>query len=545
MDCEHCTEYLADFLLDELPESEAVLIQEHLNLCPGCMRTYKELKGTGKMLEAVPAMRTVQGSAEFDRAVRAGATVESAKIIEALPAEKRLRVEARRAARAARSSQRTSVRYMSRAWGLVVAVIIGVTAICLIFFAGNGAFTPRTQIGTLALSSGQVEAGSRENRSAGPAHEGQNIYIGDRIATSDGARARVELNDGTTLFVGPSSSVTLQPQSSTVDAFSVMVDNGGLGVNRPARTGDKDTPRTLLKWDVQSELGLLLPDPGAQLYVTVEHNGREFSGNALVVAGSTTIVSRTEGTEVTSTLNAGSRYLQGTGAGKGRTETADGARVPAWRVEMVSEADLQRMLNGRVKIVKRTGAGLEVELLYGRDTRKVSDDWIADPAANGALAQQADDAISVPTARLVHVIPFEAPLYLVLTINRDVRAERNLAFGALYTPERGISADIAREAALQVRIKSAHAHRAVVAAHKEPGKTERLALEIAAEKGGFAATLSSQSEKTSAVTLPPEFQGKTGQLWIQALSEGLKLDEVKISGTIPAEWLSESLSKAK
>src|ERR1700680_165884 len=100
MNCEHCTEYLADFLLDELPEHEAVLIQEHLNLCPACMRTYKELKGTGKMLEAVPAMRTITGSVEFDHAVRAGASVESAKIIEALPAEKRLRVEARRAARA-------------------------------------------------------------------------------------------------------------------------------------------------------------------------------------------------------------------------------------------------------------------------------------------------------------------------------------------------------------------------------------------------------------------------------------------------------------
>src|SRR5476651_1248787 len=91
MDCEHCTEYLADFLLDELPEGEAVLIQEHLNLCPPCMRRYKELKGTGKALEAVPAMRAVHGSQEFTRVVHAGAAVESQKIIEALPAEKRVR----------------------------------------------------------------------------------------------------------------------------------------------------------------------------------------------------------------------------------------------------------------------------------------------------------------------------------------------------------------------------------------------------------------------------------------------------------------------
>jgi predicted anti-sigma-YlaC factor YlaD len=99
MDCEHCTEFLADFLLDELPEAEAVLIQEHLNICAGCMRTYRELKGTGKALEAVPALRSIKGTPEFTRVVRAEAAVESAKIIEALPAEKRSRVEARRAAR--------------------------------------------------------------------------------------------------------------------------------------------------------------------------------------------------------------------------------------------------------------------------------------------------------------------------------------------------------------------------------------------------------------------------------------------------------------
>src|ERR1051326_6605327 len=108
MDCENCVEFLADFLLDELPESQAVLVQEHLNICPECMKAYKELKGTGKMLEKVPAMRAVQGSQEFTRAVRAGAAIESAKIISALPPERRMRLEARRAARGEKStSQRT------------------------------------------------------------------------------------------------------------------------------------------------------------------------------------------------------------------------------------------------------------------------------------------------------------------------------------------------------------------------------------------------------------------------------------------------------
>ncbi|MGD0093059.1 MAG: zf-HC2 domain-containing protein, partial [Planctomycetota bacterium] len=99
MDCTNCTERLADFLLDELPASEAVLVHEHLNLCPPCMRTYKELKGTGLALEAVPALRPVEGSPEFEEAVRAKAAVELAGILERLPADKRLKIEARRAAR--------------------------------------------------------------------------------------------------------------------------------------------------------------------------------------------------------------------------------------------------------------------------------------------------------------------------------------------------------------------------------------------------------------------------------------------------------------
>src|SRR3954466_10602484 len=106
MDCNSCNERLADFLLDELPESEAVLVQEHLNVCQECMRTYKDLKGTGKALEAVPSMRTVNGSTEFKQAVRAQAAVELTDIVGKLPPDKRLKLEARRAARLSRVIER-------------------------------------------------------------------------------------------------------------------------------------------------------------------------------------------------------------------------------------------------------------------------------------------------------------------------------------------------------------------------------------------------------------------------------------------------------
>ena len=551
MDCEHCTEFLADFLLDELPEAEAVLIQEHLNICPACMRTYRELKGTGKALEAVPALRSVKATPDFTRAVRAEAAVESAKIIEALPAEKRVRVEARRAARLSKfASQRaggaTATKPRSRVWAVVVALAIGATALCLILFYNNGnLLTPHTQLGTLSLATGAVESGNaREGRTPRAAREGQTIYSGDSIVTPDNARARIDLNDGTALFIGPSTHIILEPQSSTVEAFSIVVDGGELGVNRPLNTGgDRHSPgHTLLKWDVQSDLGMLLPDPGTQLFVSVSKSGSGFNGSALVVTGNAIVVSRAGGTEVTTTLGPGSKYLEGTGHAKGRTEAVADARVPAWRVELATEADLQRILNGHLKVLSRSSAGIEVELTYGHTAGDPAKDWVADPAGAAALAQRPDGTLTIPTGRLRHVVPFAGPLSFALTLNRDVRPERSLAFGALFTPERGVSVDVSREAALQVRVNNTHAHSATLAARKDADKPERLALDISAEKGGLSAVMTSKEEKSQAFVLPAEFSGRSGQLWLQALSDGITVDEIKLTGTVPAEWLSEALS---
>jgi hypothetical protein len=547
MNCEHCTEFLADFLLDELPEAEAVLIQEHLNICPACMKTYRELKGTGKALEAVPALRSVKGSPDFTRVVRAEAAVESAKIIEALPTDKRMRVEARRAARLSKfASQRasgTTTGPRSRVWAVVLALVVAATALCLILFSGNGGLlTPHTQLGTLSLTTGPVESGNaREGRSPRSAREGQTIYSGDSIITPDNGRARIDLNDGTALFIGPATHIILEPQSSTVEAFSIVVDGGELGLNRPILSGDKKL--TLMKWDVQSDLGMLQPEPGTQLFVSVSKSGSGFNGSALVVTGNAIVVSRAGGTEVTTTLGPGSKYLEGTGHAKGRTESVADARVPAWRVELATESDLQRILSGHVKVLSRSGAGIEVELVYGHTSNLPGDDWAADPAgATAGLSQRPDGTLVIPNGRLRHVIPFAGPLSYALTLNRDVRPERNLAFGALFTPERGVSVDVSREAALQVRVNNTHAHSSTIAAHKDAEKSERLALDITAEKGGLSAVMTSKEEKSQAFQLPAEFSGRSGQLWLQALSDGITMDEIKITGTIPAEWLSEALS---
>ncbi len=545
MDCEKCTEYLADFLLDELPEAEAVLIQEHLNLCPACMKAYRELKGTGKMLEAVPAMRPVQGTPDFSRAVRAEASVESAKIIRALPPEKRLRVEARRAARLTKfASQRSEKVSRSRVWGVVLALIIGVTALILIFFTGkNSLLYPHTQLGALSLVNGAVETGNAsEGRSPRAAHEGETIYAGDTVITPEGGRARIDLNDGTALFIGPSSHVTLEPQSSSVDAFSISVESGELGVNKPLANPDKNAPR-LMKWDVHSDLGLVLPDPGTQLFVNVTKNGSAFDGSALVVSGSAIVVSRHAGTEVTTTLGPGSKYLEGSGQPKGRTESVVGARVPGWRVELATEADLQRLFNGRVKLRSRSSSGVEVELTYGRETKQLTEDWLPEPAGPSTLSKRPDGAIAVPNARFAHIVPFAGPISMTLTLNRDVRAERSLAFGALYSPERGVSVDVSRDAVMQVRENNTRAHSSNLSARKESDKPEKLGLEIKTDRGGYRASMSSRDEKSTGYTLPPNFGEKPGQLWLQGLSDGIAMDEIKISGTIPSEWLSEALSR--
>ncbi|MCY3023514.1 MAG: zf-HC2 domain-containing protein [Planctomycetota bacterium] len=181
MDCATCGERLADFLLDELPESEAVLVQEHLSLCATCMRTYKELKGTGKALEAVPSMRPVEGSPEFERDVRAQAAAELQQILARLPADKRLKLEARRAARMSRVAEKPPPPrplFPARLL-LAVAAGCGLLALILAYPDSSASNAPRAPLGSLSLTVGKVEQFyQRANEPHTPVKEGKPFLAG-------------------------------------------------------------------------------------------------------------------------------------------------------------------------------------------------------------------------------------------------------------------------------------------------------------------------------------------------------------------------------
>jgi hypothetical protein len=536
MDCENCVEFLADFLLDELPESQAVLVQEHLNICPECMKAYKELKGTGKMLEKVPAMRTVQGSQEFTRAVRAGAAIESAKIISALPPERRMRLEARRAARQEKSTSQRMLAAKKKVFTSALMILGGLAVVTLIVFYPGGAGS-HAELGMIKLVVGGVGS------SQGLAKEGNQIFVDDVYTAPQDASARFELNDGSTLFLGPQSKVSFRSSNEPNEGFAIRVESGEIGLQRaPLHQESKDKSRGM-RWSAQTELGVVRPEPDTHLYVAAVP-AKDSAGASIavrVLSGTAMVISKSG---ASTNLSGGSRYSESSGQGQGHKETDADARVPMWRAEMLSEADLSALLNGKVKLRSRQSDGIEVEIVYSRDTnKKVQDDWIADPPGM-TFTPRNDGALLLPNGvNMKHAASFFSPLSIEVTLNRDSRPENQISFGALYHDrvDSGVWVDVVQEAVLQVRQHGKTVHKASVPARKQTDSAERLLLEINREKADLSATLTSLEDKSRALEIPHDFNA--GQPWIQALTDGVAVDEIKITGVIATTWLMDRLTK--
>lgn len=537
MECENCVEFLADFLLDELPESQAVLVQEHLNICPSCMKAYKELKGTGKMLEKVPAMRQVIGTPEFNQAVRAGAAIESAKIISALPPERRVRLEARRAARHEKTASQRMFAAKKKMFSTVLIVLAGLAAVTLIVWYPGGS-AAHTELGTLKLIVGGVESSSQ------PANEGKPVFIDDVYTTPKDGSARFELNDGSTLYVGPESKVSFRSPTEPSEGFAIRVESGEIGLQRAPLKQDAKDKTHGMRWSVQTELGVSRPEPDTHFYLNMKP-ARESAGASIavrVLTGTATVISKSG---ATCNLIAGSRYSESSGQGKGHLETDADARVPKWRAEMLSEAELSSLLNGRVKLRSRQSEGLELEIVYSREAggKKAQDDWTPEPAGTNISARN-DGALVLPNGvNLKHVASFYPPLAIELTLNRDSKPENLLSFGVSYHVEGGASVDVSREAILQIKRRGNTLHKTSVPARAQADAAERLALEVAREKSTMTAVLSSREDKTKALDLPRDFNDMAGEVWMQALSEGVAVDEIKITGVISTTWLMDRLTK--
>jgi hypothetical protein len=540
MECENCVEILADFLLDELQESQAVLVQEHLNICPECMKAYRELKGTGKMLEKVPAMRQLTGTPEFNRAVRAGAAIESAKIISALPPERRVRLEARRAARHDKTASQRLFAARKKMFSTGLIVLAGIAVVTLIiFYPGSGG--RHVELGTVKLVVGQVDASSGNQTQ--PAKDGKPVFLDDVYTTPKDGSARFELNDGSTLYVGPESKVSFRSPTEPSEGFTIRVDSGEIGVQRAALKQDSKDKSHGMRWSVQTELGSTRPEPETHLYLSAVPP-KETAGASIsvrVLTGNAIVLSRSG---ATSNLIGGSRYSESSGQGKGRLETDVDARVPKWRAEMLSEVELSSLLNGRVKIRSRQNEGIEVELVYSREaSKKVQDDWVAEPAGSN-FSSRADGAYVLPNGvNLKHAATFLPPLSMELSLNRDSKPEHLLNFGVSYHIEGGATVIVSNDAMLQIKRRGATLHYAAVPVRKLPDTSEHLTLEISRDKGALATVLSSKEDKTKALELPSDVNHIAGEPWIQGLSEGVAIDEIKITGTISTTWLMERLTK--
>jgi hypothetical protein len=144
-----------------------------------------------------------------------------------------------------------------------------------------------------------------------------------------------------------------------------------------------------------------------------------------------------------------------------------------------------------------------------------------------------------------HVVPFGAPLSFELRLGRDSLRDATFAFGVLENPDAGVTVDVAPHpggAALRIRAKNQTVRNASVQARAHAGP-ETLRLEIARAGGGLTAQLSSNSAKSGPIPLPRDGNYAPAPLWLQTLGEGLAVDEIKVTGIVPAEWLRQRLSE--
>jgi ferric-dicitrate binding protein FerR (iron transport regulator) len=531
MECTECRDHLPDFLLDELPESQAVLVQEHLTLCTACQATYKQLKGTGRALEVIPSMRPATPNTEFSTRVLTAAKEESEKIIRGLPAERRLRLEARRAARQKRQAAAAAAPPPARSWRgtiplLVAAVVVAVAA----FFLFPRSVAPASSVlGSLALSVGQVEQfyqKSGQNWTA--ATPGQLVQTGDAFSTGADGRARFELAGGGVLLLGPDAEVRFLPSENQRPEIPIEVVRGEVGVERPA-------PESETTWILRCPMLSLKAGPGVKAYLTVPKDSAAFPCTITVLQGevSYSAVGRTE----TTTVKAGNTVT----LKKDKPDTATPATAgpPAWRPDLLTESELSGWVACPLRIVGRRSDGLLVELSYGAGRPESLEDWRCDKGFK-RLSAPARGGLQFPAdARFVLALPLAVPVTVEATVNPDTPKDIAWAFGMLEQPNGHVSVDLGKEAVLQVNVRP-HLRAARVAYRSRPQSPERILADVTAEGVESQVTLATATGRTPALPLPKGFEGP-GEVWVQSLAEGLVLDSLKITGLLPRDWLRKRL----
>ena len=177
-----------------------MLVHEHLLTCPACMKAYRELKGTGKALEAVedPCDRS-RRRRRSKKAMREQAKAESEKIVSKLPPDKRLRLEARREAR---QSVRTSRRAPPpKVWspGLLVLALGAAAVLAAILFwpAQDRSSSTRSRWAPCQLRwAKSISFTRKKSKTYTPVEEGKSFLPGDWFKTGESGGSALRSDRG-------------------------------------------------------------------------------------------------------------------------------------------------------------------------------------------------------------------------------------------------------------------------------------------------------------------------------------------------------------
>ncbi len=539
MDCEACGELLADFLLDELPESEAVLVHEHLLICPACMKAYRELKGTGKALEAVTSMQSVTPSDTFRENLREQAKIESEKIVSKLSPDRRLRLEARREARhSVRLSRRVAPPKVWSPGLLILALAAALVLALILFWPTRDNLVQRTALGTLSVAVGKVDQFyKKEKQTYTPVEEGKNFLPGDSFKTGDQGRARFDVSDGGSIFIGPLTDVAFHFPQAVPGECTMLIDSGEIGVLRAdATTGSKPD------WELRSDAGSLLFANATHAYAHVVKHEKVCTLEVSVLAGCVHIQSR--GGSKRESIYAGQKAAISTIDTTIAPVSLIDERPPSWRVDLTTNADLAALFSGKIKIASRQQGKIQVEIHYNHETP--FQDWNAEVQGQGVALSVKEGRIVCPTGIRWKLAPqFVRPLTYELKINADARRDTTFAF-AFKTPQGNVAVDVSRQA-VELSVEEVDKLRKYdkIFTRGQPNAPESMLLQLKPEGSGQSASLSTTNGKSKSIPIWKDKPEAAGELWFQALVEPLLLDEIVITGTLSSDWIREKLSGAQ
>ncbi|MCZ7646813.1 MAG: zf-HC2 domain-containing protein [Planctomycetota bacterium] len=542
MNCEQCLDKLPDFLLDELPEHQAIVVQEHLLHCDACMAKYRELKGTGKAMEAVPEYREVAPTKQFTDKVKTAAAMESKQIIETLPPERRERVKRRQAAQLAKLSAGSAVSQRRHAspWSGAVLVIllagIAVASVILLYPNTAGQNEPRT-VGTILRSVGKVEQFyQKAGVSWSEVKEGKIVQTLDTLASQEDGCAQFKLAGDGMLYLGPSSELSFRQPESEKQELLIQLTKGEAGIERASGQAGAGPAK---EWLVSTKLGSAQIRHGSRAYVML--NGVEGDSFTVQVAKGSAQV-RYSG-ERTQELEGGQQGTFFADASKEPVLDKPVSSVPSWRVDLLGDEELARYFAAPVKVLKRRPNGLEVELNYSTRAAGSLRDWRPEQSERRLVALS-NGGIQVPTeARFLLGAPLDMPLTLEAVVRKETPLEAKFALAVLDGEEGRVSVDLGREALLQV-VKGEQRARAAHLGYRKNGQaeTETVILNVQSYGAESKAGLETSAGKSKFLNLPKELE-RPGRVWISALDEGLALQSLTIKGVLPRAWLRERMAE--